>query len=135
MMKKLIYNWCCLISIFFSEKISSQQIAWNHINSTNIVGLIASQNPDTGTFTSTIQLGDYNKADLYLNNKTSISLQQIGDYNSLFFNNSFSEKGVVNNITTQGNNNIIDITGGNSISEKLRLNLKGDNMTVFIRNY
>lgn len=135
MMKKLIYNWCCLISIFFSEKISSQQIDWNHINSTNIVGLIASQNPDTGTFTSTIQLGDYNKADLYLNNKTSISLQQIGDYNSLFFNNSFSEKGVVNNITTQGNNNIIDITGGNSISEKLRLNLKGDNMTVFIRNY
>ena len=61
--------------------------------------------------------------------------KQIGDYNYLNFNNMFDKKSANPTITTQGNNNIIDITGSNSISEKIQLHVKGDNMTIFMRNY
>ena len=47
----------------------------------------------------------------------------------------FDKKSANPTITTQGNNNIIDITGSNSISEKIQFHVKGDNMTIFMRNY
>ena len=134
-MRKLIYILPYVILIFFSIKTTSQQINWNQIDSRNIMDVIANQNPDIGTYSATIQIGNLNEAQLLLNDKTSISLQQIGDYNRLYFNNSFTETEVKTTITTQGYNNIIDITGSNSISDNMRLNVKGDNMIIFVRNY
>lgn len=124
----------CTLFIFLSVK--SQQIDWDQINSNTILNVIATQNADQGiSYSNVIQIGEANNAELSLNSKTNISVKQLGDYNSLYFNNSFSDAETKTAITTQGNNNIIDVTGSNSISDGLQIQVKGDNKTIFMRNY
>lgn len=117
----------------------SQQIDWNRINSQTAVDMINLQNADQSLSAYSIsqiaQVGNSNIADLSINAKTNIVVQQFGDQNSIYFNNAFSSKEAKTAITTQGNNNIVDITGSNSISEGMHLNVQGENLTVFMRNY
>lgn len=117
----------------------SQQIDWNLINSQTAIDMVSLQNTDHSVTKSSIsqvlQMGDFNNADLQINSKTNIMVQQFGDQNNIYFNNAFSSKEAKTAITTQGNNNIVDITGSNSISEGMHLNVQGENMTVFMRNY
>jgi hypothetical protein len=116
--------------------VQSQEIDWDHVNSNNVLNVIASQYPDQITsYSNIIQIGDYNNAELSLNTKTDISVKQLGDYNSLYFINSFTDTETKTAVMTQGNNNIIDITGSNSISDGLKINIRADNMTIFMRNY
>lgn len=117
----------------------SQQVDWNRINSQTAIEVINLQNADqflsASSSSQVVQMGSYNNADLQINAKTNIVVQQFGDQNSIYFNNAFSSKEAKTAITTQGNNNIVDIAGSNSISEGMHLNVKGENMTVFMRNY
>jgi hypothetical protein len=117
----------------------SQQIDWNRINSETAINIITAQNTDPSLLTSSVsqvvQIGDLNNADLRINSKTNIMVQQFGDQNSIYFNNAFSAKEAKTAITTQGDNNIVDVTGTNSISDKMHLNVQGDNMAIFMRNY
>lgn len=127
------------LALLFAIAGKSQTTDWNLINSQNALDMISLQNSNPVTSTSygsqVLQMGNNNNADLQLNAKTNIVIQQLGDQNSIYFNNSFSTKESKSAITTQGNNNIIDITGTNSISEGLHLNIKSDNKTIFMRNY
>lgn len=127
------------MALLFAIAGKSQTTDWNLINSQNALDLISLQNSNPVTSASygsqVVQMGNNNNADLQLNAKTNIVIQQLGDQNSIYFNNSFSTKESKSAITTQGNNNIIDITGTNSISEGLHLNIKSDNKTIFMRNY
>jgi len=119
--------------------ISAQQISFDNLNSNNVLNLIsqiasnaeASKNSEINI----IQYGNQNYAEISANSKTQLSALQFGDYNYLNFDNSFDKTKTKSAITTQGNNNIIDITGSNSISEKMQIHVKGDNMTIFMRNY
>ncbi len=115
----------------------AQEIDWDKLNSNTVFTLITRQNMEmnAGYSSSMIQMGDYNNAELSLNSKTIITVKQLGDYNALYFINSFSEKEAKAAIITQGSNNIIDVTGSNSISDGIQINIKGDNRTVFMRNY
>jgi hypothetical protein len=56
-------------------------------------------------------------------------------FNTLYFVNSFSDAETKTAISAQGNNNIIDVTGSNRISDGMQMNVKGENKTIFIRNY
>lgn len=127
------------MALLFAIAGKSQTTDWNLINSQNALDMISIQNTNQVTSASygsqVMQVGNNNNADLQLNAKTNIVIQQLGDQNSIYFNNSFSTKESKSAITTQGNNNIIDITGTNSISEGLHLNIKSDNKTIFMRNY
>lgn len=133
-MKRILTILVSWVFVFFSARFNAQKISWGQINSNNIIDVIIKQTVITESISS-LQIGNYNNAELFLNNRTAILLQQIGDFNKVYFNNSFTETAAKTSITTQGYNNIIDITGSNSISEKLKLNVKGDNMTIFMRNY
>ncbi|MDN3694547.1 hypothetical protein QWZ06_20885 [Chryseobacterium tructae] len=114
----------------------AQEIDWDKVNSNTILNLITKQYTDQNTsYSNIIQMGDNNNAELSLNSRTYITVKQLGDFNTLYFINSFSEKGSKTAITTQGNNNIIDVTGSNSISDGIQINVKGDNKTIFMRNY
>lgn len=116
--------------------VQAQQIDWDKVNSSTVLDLISRQQTEQGLYGSTvIQLGDYNNAELSLNAKTNIAVQQLGDYNTLYFINSFTDKETKTAVTAQGNNNIIDITGSNSVSDGMQINVKGDNKTIFMRNY
>ena len=122
-------------TMFFFISVKSQQIDWDRINSNNVLSVIAVQNQDLAASSDIIQMGNGNHAELSINAKTDIAVIQSGDYNALYFVNSFSEAETKTAVTTQGNNNIIDITGSNSISEGLQIHVKGDNKTIFMRNY
>lgn len=128
-------GWSVFTLLLFTS-VKSQQIDWDKINSNSALSIIAVQNPDQGaSYSNIIQMGNGNNAELSINAKTDIAVKQLGDYNSLYFVNSFIDTETKTAITTQGNNNIIDITGSNSISDGLQVNVKGDNKTIFMRNY
>lgn len=125
-----------VFTLFFFVSVKSQQIDWDKINSNSVLNIIAAQNSDQATsYSNIIQMGNVNNAELSINAKTDITVKQLGDYNTLLFVNSFTDTETKTAITTQGNNNIIDITGSNSVSEGLQINVKGDNKTIFMRNY
>ena len=117
--------------------LQAQEIDWDKVNSNTVFNLITRQNMEmnTGYSSNIVQMGDYNNAELSLNNKTIITVSQLGDYNALYFINSFTDKETKAAIITQGSNNIIDVTGSNRISDGIQINVRGDNRTVFMRNY
>lgn len=128
--------WWSVFTLLIFLSVKSQQIDWDRINSNTVLNVVAGQNPDQMmSYSNIIQVGDANNAELSLNAKTNISVKQLGDYNSLYFNNSFTDTATKTAITTQGNNNIIYVTGSNSISDGLQIQVKGDNKTIFMRNY
>ena len=130
-----ILRWSVL-ALFIVLPLQAQEIDWDKINSNTIFNLIARQQIDQTSFGSNIiQIGDYNNAELSLNARTNITVKQLGDFNTLYFINSFTDKETKAAVTAQGNNNIIDVTGSNSISDGIQINVKGDNKTVFMRNY
>ncbi|MFS4430535.1 hypothetical protein [Chryseobacterium sp. S90] len=125
-----------VFALFIVLPLQAQEIDWDKINSNTIFNLIARQQIDQTSFGSNIiQMGDYNNAELSLNARTNIAIKQLGDFNTLYFMNSFTDKETKAAITAQGNNNIIDVTGSNSISDGIQINVKGHNKTVFMRNY
>ncbi|MDR3023338.1 hypothetical protein [Chryseobacterium sp.] len=125
-----------VLALFIVLPLQAQEIDWDKINSNTIFNLIARQQIDQTSYGSNIiQIGDYNNAELSLNARTNIAVKQLGDFNTLYFINSFTDKETKAAITAQGNNNIIDVTGSNSISDGIQINVKGDNKTVFMRNY
>ncbi|KMQ60612.1 hypothetical protein ACM40_12645 [Chryseobacterium sp. BLS98] len=117
--------------------VNAQQLDWDKVNSNTVLDLMAKQQTEQqGLYgSSVLQTGDYNNAELFLNPKTNIAVQQLGDFNTLYFINSFTDKETQTAVTAQGNNNIIDITGSNSVSDGMQINVKGDNKTIFMRNY
>lgn len=116
--------------------IKSQQLDWDKINSNTVFNIVAAQNFEQGiSYSNIIQTGNNNNAVLSINDKTDIAVKQLGDYNTLNYINSFTDTETKTTITAQGNNNIIDITGSNSISDGLQIHVKGDNKTIFMRNY
>ena len=110
-----------LVVAFFA---SAQQISFENINSDNALAIITQVQPAPQEATNSeiisFQYGNHNFSEIYTNSKTDVSAIQIGDYNYLNFNNAFNKKSANPTISTQGNNNIIDITGSNSISEKIQ---------------
>ncbi|MDR4952102.1 hypothetical protein REB14_07960 [Chryseobacterium sp. ES2] len=125
-----------VLALFIMLPLHAQEIDWDKVNSNTIFNLIARQQTDQSSYGSDIiQIGDYNNAELSLNARTNIIVRQLGDFNTLYFINSFTDKETKAAITAQGNNNIIDVTGSNSISDGIQINVKGDNRTVFMRNY
>lgn len=116
--------------------VQAQQIDWDKVNSSTVLDLISRQQTEQGLYGSDIiQIGDHNNAELSLNAKTNIAIRQLGDYNTLYFINSFTDKETKTAVTAEGNNNIIDITGSNSVSDGMQIHVKGDNKTIFMRNY
>ncbi|MBB6369058.1 hypothetical protein [Chryseobacterium shigense] len=116
--------------------VQAQQLDWDKVNSNTVLDLMARQQTEQTLYgSSIIQIGDYNNAELSLNAKTNIAVQQLGDFNTLYFINSFTDKETRTAVTAQGNNNIIDITGSNSVSDGMQISVKGDNKTIFMRNY
>lgn len=114
----------------------AQEIDWDKVNSNTILNLVTKQSTDQNTgYSNIIQIGDNNNAELSLNSRTYITVKQLGDFNALYFMNSFTDKSTKTAITAQGNNNIIDVIGSNSISDGIQINVKGDNKAIFMRNY
>ncbi|REC41806.1 hypothetical protein [Chryseobacterium sp. 5_R23647] len=134
-MKALTKLISCIIFFTFLWG-KSQQVDWNKINSNTIIDVISLQSIQQSNSSSVVaQVGNGNNAGLTISSKTNIIIQQLGDQNSIYFNNAFTEKETKAAVTVQGYNNIVDVTGSNSVSDGMQINVKADNKTVFVRNY
>lgn len=133
-----IFGLTALLGTFW---LSAQEISFDHLNSDNVLQLLnanamaSSENKIKGSQTQIMQYGNGNFSEIAINSLSKISAVQNGDYNFLNYDNSFTRDRAKVGITVEGNNNIIDVTGSNSISEKMQINMKGSNMTIFMRNY
>jgi len=122
-----------------SPLVLGQQIRFEEITSSNAMALVNQSsnslqlNPSGSTMI--LQNGNQNYTEARVNANTNLQVKQNGDFNYIHFNNSFQNNAGKATITAQGNNTIIDVTGTNSISEQLKIQVKGDNTTIFMRNY
>jgi len=63
------------------------------------------------------------------------SLLQNGDNHGVYYSNPFYIDNHKSQITQQGNNQNIEWYGGNTISEKMEVSMKGANQSIIVRNY
>ncbi len=114
----------------------SQQIAWPQINSTVAIDMFHLQQMSLDSFGSVVvQQGDKNNATILMSSQSEVSVRQDGRQNNVYFNNTHSVGTSTTAIATMGYNNTVDFTGTNSISDGIKMNVKGENITVFVRNY
>lgn len=129
----------CIITFSVCFSLQAQSVAFENINSDNVLNMLSlsslNQEAEISSSVSVVQVGNYNYSEIDINRNSEISLMQSGNFNYFNFDNSFEKDGSQNTITAEGNNNIIDVVGSNSISEKMQIHVKGDNRTIFVRNY
>lgn len=102
---------------------------FNSINSDNVLNYLSNQSN-----TNLIQNGDDNYMNLILKN-SSIVANQNGNNNVLNYDsksNQIQHHSI--QVSTFGNNNIIDIYGTNSISNGMAIDVHGNNKTIIINN-
>ncbi|QOW09444.1 hypothetical protein Q73A0000_03230 [Kaistella flava (ex Peng et al. 2021)] len=94
---------------------------------------------DVSTFTSkssVIQLGNNNSALVYNKSKSSdLLIRQTGDFNTTLMTNTNPNLENKQKVNVEGDNNYIDITGNNSNSKEMQLNLKTNDKMIFVRHY
>lgn len=126
-------------TIIYSCSLLAQSDNFDRINSENVMSILPSivllQNQDDQSVIQVAQYGNHNFSEITTNSNTDLILIQNGNYNFMNFDNSFENDASKTIITAEGNNNIIDVVGSNSISEKMQIHVRGDNKTIFVRNF
>ncbi len=133
-------NLITIILVFiFSQFIPAQNISFNDVNSSNVLDMYrqiqASNMPqEMKSMDIMVQIGEGNMIQLIDKTPNFIELVQTGNYNTtLFINpNNYPTNA---EIKINGSGNYIDITGSNSISDGMKMNINANDMTIFMRNY
>lgn len=133
-------NLITIILVFiFSQVIPAQNISFNDVNSFNVLDLykqiqMSNMPQDMKSMDIMVQIGEGNMIQLIDKTPNFIELVQTGNYNTtLFINpNNYPTNA---EIKINGSGNYIDITGSNSISDGMKMNINANDMTIFMRNY
>ena len=132
-------NLILILLVFFYYPFLSQNLTFSEINSKNILNLLNAEsikNHEQGSKTAVIQIGDNNKANVYDRSKKSdLMIRQTGDFNTTLMTNTNPEIENKHKVSVEGNNNYIDITGNNSNSKEMQINLKTNDKMIFVRHF
>ena len=132
-------NLILILLVFFYYPFLSQNLTFSEINSKNILNLLNAEsikNYEQGSKTAVIQIGDNNKANDYDRSKKSdLMIRQTGDFNTTLMTNTNPEIENKQKVSVEGNNNYIDITGNNSNSKEMQINLKTNDKMIFVRHF
>lgn len=132
-------NLILILLVFFYYPFLSQNLTFSEINSKNILNLLNAEsikNYEQGSKTAVIQIGDNNKANVYDRSKKSdLMIRQTGDFNTTLMTNTNPEIDNRQKVSVEGNNNYIDITGNNSNSKEMQINLKTNDKMIFVRHF
>ena len=132
-------NLILILLVFFYYPFLSQNLTFSEINSKNILNLLNAEsikNYEQGSKTAVIQIGDNNKANDYDRSKKSdLMIRQTGDFNTTLMTNTNPEIENKQKVSVEGDNNYIDITGNNSNSKELQINLKTNDKMIFVRHF
>lgn len=132
-------NLILILLVLFYYPFLSQNLTFSEINSKNILNLLDAEsikNSEQGSKTAVIQIGDNNKANVYDRSKKSdLMIRQTGDFNTTLMTNTNPEIENKQKVSVEGNNNYIDITGNNSNSKEMQINLKTNDKMIFVRHF
>lgn len=134
-------NPLLIILIFCINLISGQALTFNSINSKNALDLVNYFSPqfpqsNSNSRTQIIQKGNNNDAMVVdKSRKSDLLIRQTGDYNTTLMNNTNPKLENNQKVNIEGFNNYIDITGNNSNSKDMQINLKTNDKMIFIRHY
>lgn len=127
------------IAILSSFLMGAQGLDFSNINSLNVLNIINTPTKDVSEFTSkssVIQLGNNNTTLVYNKSKNSdLLIRQTGDFNTTLMTNTNPNLENKQKVNVEGDNNYIDITGNNSNSKEMQLNLKTNDKMIFVRHY
>ncbi|QDP84021.1 hypothetical protein FNJ88_00075 [Chryseobacterium sp. SNU WT5] len=128
-----------IILFFCSYMVLGQSINFNTINSGNVLNAFISPNDHlavSSSKTAVIQFGNSNTTNIYDKSKQSdLLIKQTGNFNTTLMSNTNSELENKQKVNIEGNNNYIDITGNNSNSKEMQINLKTNDKMIFVRHY
>jgi len=137
--KNIMKNLILILLVFFYYPFLSQNLTFSEINSKNILNLLNAEsikNSEQGSKTAVIQIGDNNKANVYDRSKKSdLMIRQTGDFNTTLMTNTNPQIENKQKVSVEGNNNYIDITGNNSNSKEMQINLKTNDKMIFVRHF
>lgn len=135
-MKTLCTLMLCLCTFHF---MSAQDISLNKINSSNILDYysrsqIRQSAMENISIDIATQIGTGNLIEVIDKTPSYIELSQTGNFNTTYFvnPNNYPTNAEIN---VRGSGNYIDITGSNSISDGMKININANDMTIFMRNY
>ncbi|MDQ0475816.1 hypothetical protein [Chryseobacterium sp. MDT2-18] len=131
-------NIFLIIAILFCFLINAQKIDFSEINSLNALSIISAPAKDISLISrsSVTQLGNNNTAMVYDKSKRSdLMIRQTGDFNTTLMTNTNPNLDNKQKVNIEGNNNYIDVTGNNSNSKEMQINLKTNDKMIFVRHY
>lgn len=135
-MKNSLYILLLLFLCIYCR--AQKNVSFEELNSQNVLQLFgvgnSTVNVTTGFNSNVVQIGNNNEVQIYDLNPKQVSISQIGNENKTIFINT-SNKPSAATINSVGNKNYVDVVGSNSISENMKINIRDNNMIIFIRNY
>ncbi len=118
----------------------AQDIKLNKVNSSNILDFYAQsqridmQPGEVKSMDVAVQIGQGNNYEMIDRTPQYLEVIQNGNYNTTYFVNP-NDYPTNAQIKINGSGNYIDITGSNSISAGMQININANDMTIFMRNY
>lgn len=135
-MKNSLYILLLLFLCIFCR--AQKNVPFEELNSQNVLQLFgvgnSTVNVATGFNSNVVQIGNNNEVQIYDLNPKQVSISQIGNENKTIFINTSNNPSTAT-INSVGNKNYVDVVGSNSISENMKINIRDNNMIIFIRNY
>ena len=112
---------------------SQNTVFITQIGDNNEVGSVTSSNESNIQY---VQIGNYNILDVNVGSeRIDESIFQIGNNNTVFDYNVFKNELHDIEVSQSGNNQNLTLFGANSISEKLKVSMQGQNQTIIVRNF
>lgn len=104
------------------------------VNSQNVWDFVNySEQSDFENSSVLSQIGDNNTL-FTTAGKDNSDFTQIGDNNQLYFTDIYSNNETNMKVTTQGDNNWVEILGSNSLTDNMQINVIGNDRSIFVRS-
>lgn len=127
-----------IFTVLLASVFTAQSISYDEITSNNILAFYRQQQGSPVMMPQSadiiMQHGDSNVAIASDAAPQYLELIQSGNYNTTLYNNQ-NNYPTNAQIHVRGSGNYIDITGSNSISDGMQININANDMTIFMRNY
>ncbi|MGV4413407.1 hypothetical protein [Chryseobacterium sp. T1] len=124
----------CIMGVFL---VKGQSIS--DINANNIMAYYASGSlmkiieANTNSASLVIQKGNNNNTEISLIDD-KVAAMQLGDNNAIFYQDKNAAQSSTMSISLQGDNNLVEVLGSNSISNGMSIEIIGNDKTVLVEN-
>ena len=123
----------CFIGVFLVKGQSISVINAGNIMTYYASGSLSSIMEVNGSASVIIQEGHNNNAEIFLIDD-KVTTMQLGNNNAVFYQDGKASQPSTMSISMQGNNNMVEVSGSNSISNGMSIEIIGSGKTVLVEN-